>query len=216
MKSIKIFIITALLLPAVFAEAQSDSLSLSSIMQSVMSNYPSLKKVEKDLTAADAKIKLTKTAYLPDVNLAGSFTHIGPVTDIPFGTKTFQMTHENKYSVGVSVNQTIYDFGKTEHNVALDKNSKELVQLSTEQIKQKLSTAVLANFYSICFLQKAIQIKDEQLKNLFGHLNFVQKKEAAGAATKYDILTTKVRISNIENQTTDLHTALAVQNEQIN
>jgi outer membrane protein TolC len=120
------------------------------------------------------------------------------------------------YNVGISVNQTIYDFGKTEHSVTLDKNSKELIKVGTEQIKQKLSTAVLANFYSICFLQKAIQIKDEQLKNLFDHLNFVQKKEATGSATKYDILTTKVRISNIENQKTDLLTALEIQNAQLN
>ena len=206
------------LLSAMLTEAQSstDSLTLSDIMKSVMNNYPSLKKAEKDLTAADAKINLTQTAYLPDVNLSGSFTRIGPVTSIPFGGKTFQLTPENMYNVGISVNQTIYDFGKTEHSVTLDKNSKELIKVGTEQIKQKLSTAVLANFYSICFLQKAIQIKDEQLKNLFDHLNFVQKKEAAGAATKYDILTTKVRISNIENQKTDLLTALEIQNAQLN
>lgn len=218
MKSIKTYILVALLAPALCIQAQTkaDSLSLNSIMQAVMSNYPSLKKVDKELTAADAKIGLTKTAYLPDINLAGSITRIGPVTSIPFGGKTFQLTPENMYSVGVSVNQTLYDFGKTEHGVALDKNSKELVQLSAEQIKQKLSTAVLANFYSICFLQKAIQIKDEQLKNLFDHLNFVQKKEATGSATKYDILTTKVRISNIENQKIDLLSALEVQNAQLN
>ena len=206
------------LLSAMLTEAQSstDSLTLSDIMKSVMNNYPSLKKAEKDLTTADAKINLTQTAYLPDVNLSGSFTRIGPVTSIPFGGKTFQLTPENMYNVGISVNQTIYDFGKTEHSVTLDKNSKELIKVGTEQIKQKLSTAVLANFYSICFLQKAIQIKDEQLKNLFDHLNFVQKKEAAGAATKYDILTTKVRISNIENQKTDLLTALEIQNAQLN
>ena len=218
MKSIKTYIIAMCLLSAMLTEAQSstDSLTLSDIMKSVMSNYPSLKKAEKDLTAADAKINLTQTAYLPDVNLSGSFTRIGPVTSIPFGGKTFQLTPENMYNVGISVNQTIYDFGKTEHSVTLDKNSKELIKVGTEQIKQKLSTAVLANFYSICFLQKAIQIKDEQLKNLFDHLNFVQKKEATGSATKYDILTTKVRISNIENQKTDLLTALEIQNAQLN
>jgi outer membrane protein TolC len=218
MKSIKTYIIAMCLLTAMLTEAQSstDSLTLSDIMKSVMSNYPSLKKAEKDLTAADAKISLTQTAYLPDVNLSGSFTRIGPVTSIPFGGKTFQLTPENMYNVGISVNQTIYDFGKTEHNVTLDKNNKDLVQISSEQMKQKLSTAVLANFYTISFLQKAIQIKDEQLKNLLDHLNFVQKKEATGSATKYDILTTKVRISNIENQKTDLLTALEIQNAQLN
>jgi outer membrane protein len=37
---------------------------------------------------------------------------------------------------------------------------------------------------------------------------FVEKKAATGSATNYEILTTKVRISAIENQKTDLLNAL--------
>src|ERR1035437_10048396 len=72
------------------------------------------------------------------------------------------------------------------------------------------------NFYSIAFIQEAIIIKDEELKTLNEHLNFVEKKASTGSATKYDILTTKVRISAIENQKTDLQTALQIQKGQLN
>jgi outer membrane protein TolC len=138
------------------------------------------------------------------------------VTSISFGGKAIQLYPENVFNATISVNENIYDFGKTAKNVALDEKNKEMVQLSADQTKQKLSMAVMGNYYTICFLQEAIQIKDDQLNTLNEHLQFVQKKEATGSATQYDILTTKVRMSVIENQKTDLQTVLQIQISQLN
>jgi len=216
--------IALLLLPFMAIQGQNainksvgDSLSLSDVISSVINNYPALKKAEKDIESANAKIDLTKTAFLPDVNFSGSFTFLGPTTSLALpGLGSFELYPPDNYSAAVTVNQSIYDFGKTDKNMALDQKNKEMVQLSTEQIKQRLSTASMANFYIINFLQQAISIKDDQLKNLNEHLQFVQKKVDTGSATKYDILTTKVRISTIENQKTDLQTALQIQISQLN
>jgi outer membrane protein TolC len=75
---------------------------------------------------------------------------------------------------------------------------------------------VIANYYTLVFLQEAIKIKDEQLKTLNEHLSFVQKKQSTGSATQYEILTTEVRISAVENQKTDLETARQIQICQLN
>jgi len=196
--------------------ATSDSLTLSGILNTVVNTYPTLKKVEKELNSADAKIGLSKTAYLPDVSFSTSFNRIGPVTTIPFGGETLQLYPENVYNATISVNQNIYDFGKTSKNVVFNQKSKEMVQLTVDQTKQQLSMAVMGNYYTICYLQEAILIKEEQLNTLKEHLQFVQKKTATGSATQYDIMTTKVRMSAIENQKTDLQTALQVQISQLN
>ncbi len=218
----KKFIIALLLAPTLQAQAQTtgDSLTLSGILNTVISNYPALKKAEKDLVAANAKIGLTKTAYLPDINFSSSYTRIGPTSSIsmPIGgtVHNLELYPPNVYNATVSVNENIYDFGKTAKSVAIDEKTKDMVQLTSEQIKQKLSTAAMANYYAISFLQEAISIKDEQLKNLNEHLAFVEKRLSTGSATKFEVLSTKVRISGIENQKTDLQTALKVQISQLN
>ncbi len=218
MKHLRKYILVLFLVPATLLQAQTkaDSLTLSGILNVVMNNYPTLEKAAKELDAANAKISLTKTAYLPDINFSTSYNRIGPVSSITFAGKDLELYPANVYNATISVNQNIYDFGKTAKNVALDEKNKEMVQLTTDQTKQQLSMAVMGNYYSICFLQEAIQIKDDQLNTLNQHLQFVEKKEATGSATQYDILTTKVRISVIENQKTDLQTALQVQICQLN
>lgn len=219
MKSIRKYIFTPILIASTFAGAQNstDSLTLQGILSGVMQNYPALIKAQKDMESADAKIELSKTSYLPDVNFTGSFNYLGPVNSLSMpGLGAFDLYPHHNYSAAVTISESIYDFGKTNKNVTIDQNSKEMVRLSVEQTKQRISGAAVANFYSISFLQQAINIKNDQLKNLNEHLTFVQKRAATGSATNYDILTTKVRISNTENQITDLQAALQVQTAQLN
>jgi outer membrane protein len=218
MKHLKIHIILLLLVPALMQgqSAANDSLTLSGILNSVINNYPALKKAEKELTSADAKIDLTKTAYLPDISFSSSYNRIGPVNSLTFEGNEIQLSPENVYNATIFVNQNIYDFGKTAKNLDLDEKSKEMAKLTIDQTKQQVSMAVMSRFYTISFLQEAIRIKDDQLNTLNEHLLFVQKKAATGSATQYDIMTTKVRMSVIENQKTDLQTALEIQNSQLN
>jgi outer membrane protein TolC len=216
-----------LLLPLVFPvvlQAQSgtpasvnDSLGLAAVINKVIETYPSVKKAELDVEAANAKIGLARSAYSPNIDLSSSYSHIGPTSTITLpGLGSFQMYPADNYSATVSVNQQLYDFGKTDKSVTLENQSKALSQMSVEQLKQRLSQSLVGNYYSIVFLQEAIRIKDEELTNLNEHLRFVEKKAASGSATQYEILTTKVRISNIENQKTDLLTNLQVQQSQLN
>jgi len=219
MKQLRKYMVLLLLVPTAFVQGQNatgDSLTLSGILNSVLNDYPSLKKAEKELISADAKIDLTKTAYLPDVNFSTSYNRIGPITTIAFGGRNLHLYPADMYNAAFTVNENIYDFGKTSKNVDLSEQSKEMVKLSVEQIKQQLSTAVMANYYTICYLQEAIQIKDDQLNTLNEHLQFVQKKAASGSATQYEVLTTKVRMSALENQKTDLQTSLQIYFSQLN
>ena len=223
MKLVYKFFALFFLLPCIAVEAQnsvqptSDSLTLAAVISKVITNYPSVKKAEQEIEAANARIGLAKSAYYPSVDLSSSYSHIGPTSSITMpGLGTFNLYPVDNYSAAVNINQTIYDFGKTDKSITLENQSKELSKLSVEQLKQRLSLSLVGNYYSIVFLQEAIRIKDEELKNLNEHLSFVEKKAATGSATQYEILTTKVRISTIENQKTDLQTSLQVQQCQLN
>lgn len=223
MKSIYKLTVLLLLLPFLMAHGQNkdkisgDSLSLSQILNEVIQNYPSIKKAQTDVVSADAKIGLAKTAYLPDVNVTGSFSYLGPTVSLSLpGLGSFLLYPPDMYSAALNINESIYDFGKTEKNITFEKQNKELVGLSIEQLKQKLSGVMVGNFYTIVFLQEAIKIKNEELATLNEHLQFEQKKLATGSATNFELLTTKVRISAIENQKTDLLNALLIQLSQLN
>jgi outer membrane protein len=195
----------------------SDSLSLNTIISDVIQNHPMVKKAMEELTTSDAKIGIAQSGNLPTIDFASSYSRIGPISQITLpDVGTFSLMPHDNYVAAFNVNQTIFDFGKTENNVMIEKQGKELNLNSVEQVKQKLSQAAIGNYFALVYLQEAIKIKDEQLVILNEHLHYVQKKQETGTATQYEILTTQVRISVIENQKTDLETALNLQICQLN
>ena len=221
MKSIYKLISILILMPFISAVGQKtetsyrDSLTLHEILSEVIQNYPSIKKAQTDVVTSEAKIGLAKTAFLPNVDLTGSFTYLGPTTSLSLNGNSIQLYPPDMYSAALNISESIFDFGKTDKNVAFEKQNHELAGLSVGLLKQRLSGMMIGNYYSIVFLQEAIKIKNEELATLNEHLQFVQKKVDTGSATNYEILTTKVRISSIENQKTDLLTALEIQQGQL-
>ena len=222
MKSIFKLSVALILFPLVTLQAQtkivnsSDSLSLSQILNEVIKNYPAIKKAQNEIQSSDAKIGMAKTGYLPDVNFSGSFTFLGPTTSLTMpGLGSFQLYPPDNYSAAINISQSIYDFGKTSKNVTFAQQSKEFVGLAVEQLKQKLSGILAGNYYSIVFLQEAVNIKNEELATLNQHLDYVKKKASTGSATNFEIMTTEVRISAIENQKTDIVNALQIQLSQL-
>jgi len=105
MRDLRKYITILFFVPIAYVQGQSatsDSLTLSGILNTVMSDYPSLKRVEKELMSADAKIDLTKTAYLPDVSFSTSYDRIGPVTsiDMPINGAIHLRFRENSKECG--------------------------------------------------------------------------------------------------------------------
>ncbi len=198
-------------------KASSDSLSLKNVIERVVATYPSVKVAEEAINNADSRIGLAKTGYNPVVDMAAIYTNLGPVAELSmpsFGT--FQLYPANNYSASINYQQLVYDFGRTRQNIELENENKAINEQTLEQVKQKLSLYAVNNFYTLVFLQAAIKIKDEQLKVLNEHLQYVEKMMTTGSATEYEVLTTKVKISTVESQKVDLTAAITVQQTSMN
>jgi outer membrane protein TolC len=190
----------------------TDSLSLKSVIEEIVSNHPSVKSAEEALKNADARIGLAKTGYYPQVDLNASLANIGPVVKLTIPDMgTFQLYPENSYSASINYRQVVYDFGRTRQNLAIEEESKMIGEQTLEQVKQRMSLAAVNNFYTIAYLQEAVRIKDEQLATLGAHLKYVETMKATGSATDYQILSTKVKISTAESQKVDLLASLDIQ-----
>jgi outer membrane protein len=198
-------------------KTSTDSLSLKSLIKDVISSYPTVKEAEEAINNADTKIGLAKTGYNPVVDISANFANLAPVVKFTFPELgTFQLYPNNNYSASLNYQQLVYDFGRTRQHVKLENENKALGMQTLEQVKQKLSLYTINNFYTLVFIQTAIKIKDEELYALNEHLNYVEKMLATGAATEYQVLSTKVKISTVESQKVDLYASLISQQASLN
>jgi outer membrane protein TolC len=191
---------------------EPDSLSLKQIIDLALKDNPSVNLAAEAINNANARIGLAKTGHFPEVDLTANYSNIAPVTKLSIPDMgTFQLFPSNNYSASVNYRQVIFDFGRTRQSIDVENESKVIGEEGLEQTKQKISMLAINNYFTLLYLQSAISIKDEQLKALNEHLNHVNKMLETGSATEYLVLSTRVRISNVESQKVDLVAALNAQ-----
>jgi outer membrane protein TolC len=212
----KIFLLIIILsFPLSYAAAQiseGDSITLDELISLTVKDHPTVNLAVESVSNADARINLAKSGFYPDISFDASYSHVAPVTKLDFpGLGTFELFPSDNYSAQISYRQMLYDFGKTRQNIKMENENKIIDEQTVEYAKQKLSLVAVNNYFTLAYLQSAIKIKDEQLATLNEHLNHVNKLKETGSATEYQVLSTQVKISNVESQKVDLEAALSSQ-----
>ncbi len=192
------------------AEAQTihpHKIDLQEAIHLTLSNQPSLEKVEAQIEAAEAEANQKKSTYLPMVSVDAGYHYVAPVSAIEFNGGSLEVLPHNNYDAHFTAQQMIYDFGRTKANIAFAKSKTLSAQQQKEIVKWTLSYYTVQTFYSVLYLQKSMEVEDEQMLTLNEDLGIAQKKLENGAATDYDVLSIKVRIAeeidrklNLESQ----------------
>jgi outer membrane protein len=195
----------------VYAQSAKDSLTIQDAVKLTLKNYPLIQQVTERIDVAEAKIKEQQSSLYPILEADASYNRIGPVPAINFGGLVFDLADANNYDMRVSVFHTLYDFGKRDALLDLSKSYKKSEIDNVDFVKSNLAFQTIQTFYSILLLERSIAVKDTDIANLNDHLSFTNKKVETGSATDFDALTTKVRISNAQNQKLDLQNLLTKQ-----
>ena len=186
----------------------ADSLDLESVINEVISTHPSVKKATEAIQIAEAGIGMAKSTRLPDIDFLTGYTHVGPIPSITIpDVGTLKMGANDNFNSVVGVHENIYSFTKTEKNIQLQESTKEIATANVDLVKEKLTLITALNYYTLVYLQEALIIRNLQIETLRQYYNFVNTKEVTGSATKYEVLSTKVRLSAAENAKVDVETA---------
>ena len=204
-----LFSINLLIINCNAQEQNTKQLTLSEAIKQALTNQPLLKQAEEQINSAAAKISQQESYYYPEVDGELSYTRIGPIPSFNFGGDNLYLAPNNNYDVHVSARELLYDFGKRDALVELSKSYKLSSEDKVTLIKNNLAYQTAKAFYSILFLEKSIDVKDEQINNLNKHIELTSKMVQSGSATDYDILTTKVKVAAVQNQKIDLQNGLS-------
>lgn len=189
-------------------EGTSDSLTLEASIQKALQTNPDILQMAHSIDVFQSGVEVSKSSYYPNASADLTYARLGPPSSISFGGQGFQLYPLNAWDEHLGVQGTIYDFNKRGKSVDLAASQVTTAQNRLELAKSGLSYRTIQTFYAILFLEKSIQVQDEEIKNLNDHLLMTQKKVQAGTATDFDALTTQVRVAAAENAKINLENNL--------
>ncbi len=206
-----LMIISSIVLMFINISVAQDSLTIEQAVQRVLQIHPAIEQALAITRAAEARVSQAASVNLPDVSTEALYTHIGPLPAFSFGGQDLVLAPADNYDAHIVGRYTVYDFGKTNAAIELNRskvqNSRDMVEL----IKSNLELQTIRTFYSVVLLRKSILVQDEQIEALNEHLAVTQKRVTAGSATNFDVLTTQVHVAASQNQRVEILNSLQKQ-----
>jgi outer membrane protein TolC len=198
--------------PAASQTPVADSLSLEAVVRRVLETHPAVQQAAQGVRASQARVLGSRSAYYPEIEADGSYLRLGPTAsiDIP-NLGAFDLYPANNYDAHLSLRHTVFDFGKRSTAVDYAQSLEQTAGHTVEVVQAGLAFEAIDTFYAIIFLERSLDVQDDQIAALERHLEVTREKVRTGSATDFEVLTTEVRVATAQSRRIDLANALTQQ-----
>jgi outer membrane protein TolC len=183
-------------------------LTLNQTIQAVLARHPTIASAQSAVDAARARTVQSNADRLPQVSAQGAYTYnsLRPyvaiaIPGLPPGA--IYESVQDAYGVNITARQLLTDFGRTDKLVEMARSGEISAQDALEQTRHQLGYQAIESFYGVLLLRSSADVAREEISALEEALRIAQRKFGAGSATKFDVLTTQVRLANAKNHLTD-------------
>jgi outer membrane protein TolC len=187
-----------------------DSLTVHEAVRMVLESHPAIQEAQEGVAVSRARVQETRSALSPIIGATGLYSHVGPVPSLEFQDRTITLFPSNNYSAGVTVRHTLYDGGQRELVVDRARSIEETATEAVDQVRYALAYQTIDAFNSILFLGESLKVQDEELQGLRRHLTVTEGRVRSGTSTDFEVLTTQVRIADVESRRVEVENALEV------
>lgn len=173
--------------------------NLNECIEIALESKKTLFSAELDVISAEKGVVGSKSGYLPSLNLSASTgrTQFPELNSVNYdlnnlSSDTTQINHTNNMSAGLSLNQTIYNGGRTRNTVKQAKSNLNIAQLSQRQTRIQVILNVVKSYYGLLQAQQLLDVAENNLDLSNQQVSLVQQKFELGAVRKTDLLKAEV------------------------
>jgi outer membrane protein TolC len=198
----KIVLVTIIFLTYAFADAQTNP-ELKSLINQSFNYFPRIQELQKASEVSAIRVKQAWSNYQPIISGIGQYNYVTPISHKDFGQGDFKFQPNNNYNFNIGVTQPIWDFGKT--NAQIAKAKTELLSATTniEQAKAQVAAQVASVYYSMIYLKKAIAVEDSIIAFLQENKRIIDNRIKRGDALQIDLTNIQSNIDIEENRKVD-------------
>lgn len=195
------YIILFMLLGCALSAPAQLALSLDECIRIALSENPTIKVKEMEITRVDYSRKEAIAKLLPTINLSGQYTrNLSLQTmymDTPNGTMAIKMGSDNTHAAGFQA-QIPLVVPQLWKSIKLNENQILQNVESARSNKLSLVNQVEKAYYALLLAQDSKRVIEENHATAKLNAEIFQKKFDLGAASEYDVLRANVAVTNLE------------------
>jgi len=186
------------------AGASSDAagpLTLQEAVGTAVAHHPSLAAALGATAAQAARVGEARANFFPQLTLTSGFSRGQEKTLLskpPTFTPYTAVVPEHDYSAQLSLQQLLFDFGKTNAQVQAAAQSLAASRQDQESSRQAVVLNVKVAYFGLLAARRLVQVDEETVKQFQEHLEQVRGFYDAGTRTRYDVTTAAVNLTNAQ------------------
>ena len=204
--------------PATTPEAGAVTLTVDQAIARSLANQPLILQAEAAVQAAHARVGEAQALYYPMVSGTAAYNRLSDESFsfaalLPAGfnlsslgplgalfSSPLSLVPVDNWDFNLGLSQVIFQFGKRGIQVKLAENGMSTARIGVDQVRMSLAFQAAQGFYTVLFLRQQVEALDVQVRNLQEHLEATRIRTQTGTATRYDELSTEVRMSSLQSQ----------------
>lgn len=185
-------IITLVLLAAVprATSAQEIRLSLRDCIATALTNQPAIKAAREGVNAGQDRVTQARAPYLPQIKATTGYSESrslgGALGD----------TISKSYATSLSLNQILYDFGKTGNSLEAVRLGSLSAERDADRINQEVILNVKQAYYGLLAARKLAAVSHKTLEQAESHQRQAEAFYHAGSKPKFDVTRSEVEVNS--------------------
>ena len=206
--------------PPLQAQAQPPTqrvLTLAEALSIAQERQPQLRQAQASTTAANARVDQSFAPLLPQVNANASYQRsFSPNTSFGTADPSSGIIRREGFNAGLSVNQLIWDFGRTTGRWRVSQQNAAAQANTEEQTQSNVLANVQTTYFNALAQQALVQVAEETLQNQQSHLDQVRAQVQVGTRAEIDLLQQQTLVANARLQLIQARNNSATLKAQLN
>lgn len=171
-----------------------DELNVRQCVEIALKHHPAVNAATGRIMQSEARIGQARSEYLPKLHLQSGYTRSRPASQSLTGSS------DNRYSNTLTLQQTLFDFGKTSAAVDIQKMGKQTAETDFQDTASSVTLGVRQAYYSLLKALMSRRVAEETVDQFARHLEVAGIFFETGKTSKIDVTSAEVNLSNARLQ----------------
>ena len=185
------FLFLLLMLSLADQGGAAERISLKECIETALKSQPQVRVARENVRAGQGRETQAASPYFPQVTASTGYSENHAPLGGAFGDSTTK-----SYTTSLSVNQTLYDFGKTGNSYDSAKFGTRSLEQEAERVSQEVVLNVKQSYYALLAAKKLVEVAQKTVEQTESHLKQAEAFFRAGSKPRYDVTRAEVEVNN--------------------
>ncbi|MBS4058954.1 MAG: TolC family protein [Bacteroidetes bacterium] len=188
-----------------------DTLNLRRCIDIARQNHPAISAAQYNILAGESRIGQARAGYLPQLTFQSGYQRVGPAQLSSIPSDPY-----NYYSNMLSLNQTLFDFGKTFNQIQIQRLNTESAEADFQDVSGYVIFGVKQAYYVYLQAKMSAEVAAETVNKFQRHMEIATAFFETGKRSKIDVTSAEVNLSNAKINSLKAENALRLARINLN